>query len=291
MKNPLTPKQVARAIGVSESSLKRWCDRGLIPTVRTAGGHRRLPLAGVLRFLRENEHRLERPEILGLPASTGQGEWTLSRAREHLLRGLVAGDETVCRQVIFDLYLAEQSIATICDEVIAEAFREIGDQWDCGNVEIYQERRGCEIASRLLFELQLALPAPAADAPTAIGGTPEGDPYSLSTGMVALALRDLGWRATSLGSMLPFSTLKAAVANGRPKLFWLSVSAIDHREQFLQQYEELFEEFSPQVAIVVGGRALTEDVRQQMRYAAYCDNLRHLSSFATLLHAQTEPIG
>ena len=47
----LSPKQVARALGVSESSLKRWCDKGLIPTERTAGGHRRLPLAGVLDFL------------------------------------------------------------------------------------------------------------------------------------------------------------------------------------------------------------------------------------------------
>jgi predicted site-specific integrase-resolvase len=28
----LTPKQVARAIGVSESSLKRWCDKGVLPT-------------------------------------------------------------------------------------------------------------------------------------------------------------------------------------------------------------------------------------------------------------------
>jgi excisionase family DNA binding protein len=49
----LSPRQVAEAIGVSESSLKRWCDSGLIPTRRTAGGHRRVPVAGVVAFLRE----------------------------------------------------------------------------------------------------------------------------------------------------------------------------------------------------------------------------------------------
>jgi excisionase family DNA binding protein len=65
MKELITPKQVARAIGVSESSLKRWCDRGLIPTVRTAGGHRRLPISGVLSYLRETGHEMVRPELLG----------------------------------------------------------------------------------------------------------------------------------------------------------------------------------------------------------------------------------
>ena len=69
----LTPKQVARAIGVSEASLKRWCDKGLIEMVRTVGGHRRLPLSSVLQFLRSSGHQLVRPEILGLPPTTGTG--------------------------------------------------------------------------------------------------------------------------------------------------------------------------------------------------------------------------
>ena len=34
------------------------------------------------------------------------------------------------------------------------------------------------------------------------------------------------------------------------------------------------------VAFVVGGRALTESIRQQMKFAAYCDNMQHLESFA-----------
>ena len=37
---------------------------------------------------------------------------------------------------------------------------------------------------------------------------------------------------------------------------------------------------------VVGGRALTEEMRQQMKYATYCDNMQHLEGFAqTLLNA------
>ena len=34
----LSPKQLALASGISESTVKRWCDRGLLPFVRTPGG-------------------------------------------------------------------------------------------------------------------------------------------------------------------------------------------------------------------------------------------------------------
>jgi MerR family transcriptional regulator, light-induced transcriptional regulator len=58
----LSPKQVARALGVSESSLKRWCDQGLIATVRTAGGHRKMASAEVMRYIREHNLPLVSPE-------------------------------------------------------------------------------------------------------------------------------------------------------------------------------------------------------------------------------------
>lgn len=66
----LSPKQVARAIGVSEASLKRWCDKGKLTLTKTAGGHRRLHVSSVLRFLKDSGRELVRPEILGLPPST-----------------------------------------------------------------------------------------------------------------------------------------------------------------------------------------------------------------------------
>ena len=40
----------ASAVGVSSSTLRRWADDGRLPSVRTAGGHRRFPLAGVRRL-------------------------------------------------------------------------------------------------------------------------------------------------------------------------------------------------------------------------------------------------
>ena len=283
MRDLLTPKQVARAINVSESSVKRWCDKGVIPTQYTAGGHRRITMAGILDFVRSGKYELANPEALGLPATSGQTTRVVERAREQLVEALIAGDDAVCRQIAVDMYLAEHSVSVLCDDAFAAAFREIGERWSCGEAEVYQERRGCEITLRLLHELRVILPAPPADAPLAIGGATSGDQYSLGTTMAELVLRDAKWNAVSLGDNLPFETLSAAIKQQRPRLFWLSCSHIANESEFLAGYSELYDEFGMDVAFVVGGYALSDGLRQQMKFSAYCDNMQHLEGFAQTL--------
>jgi excisionase family DNA binding protein len=284
LKHLITPKQVAQAIGVSESSLKRWCDRGVLTTVRTAGGHRRLALHDVVQFLRDSGHQLVRPELLGLPSAVGQGATVVSRAREQIRDALLAGDEEQCRRIVLDLYLGGQSACDICDRVLAAAFHDIGDAWECGEVAVYRERRGCEIALTALHDLRLVLRRPPLDAPVAIGGALEHDSYRLPTTMVEIALREVGWRASSCGTLLPAATLEAAVREIRPQLLWLSVSTIESLPTFLDEYARLYETAAELgTAVAVGGRALTEEIRQQTVYSAYCDTLKHLVTFVASL--------
>lgn len=279
----LTPKQVARAIGVSESSLKRWCDQGVLETVRTAGGHRRITFAAVLAFLKATGRPMVRPDLLGLPATSGTGERVLERAVDRLQTSLVQGDAALCRQVIFDLHLAHHSIATICDRVVRPCFEQIGAGWECGEVQVYEERRACEIISRVLHELEGFVPQGDETAPLAIGGTTEGDFYDLATTMVALVLRQSRWRATSLGAALPFETLLAAIAKQQPKLFWISVSYIADEPKFLAEYNTFFAAASQHTKVAIGGRALTSALREQMRYHVFCDRLIHLEDFVRSL--------
>lgn len=283
----LSPKQVARAIGVSESSLKRWCDQGLIRTVRTAGGHRRLPVDAVLAFLRESGQAVVEPEVLGLPATTGQTQWTLDRATERLRDALVTGDETACRQIVLDLYLARHPLSIICDEALARSFHDIGDLWQCGDVEVFEERRACEICTRLVHELFRLLPPPKPAAPLAEGGTLDGDPYTLASSMAELVLRDNGWNAVSLGNRLPFATLHAALTKTQPRLLWLSVSTIRDENRFTEEINGLFDQATQAgAALVLGGVALTEEVRRRIRFSVYCDTYQHLEAFSqTLLGA------
>ncbi len=224
-----------------------------------------------------------RPELLGLPSNTGQGPAGVARARNQTCKALIGGDEPTFRRIVFDLYLAGHTASEICDRVLADAFHDIGDLWNCGEAQVYQERRACNLCLRILGELRSLIPVPAEDAPLAIGGTPECDPYMLPTAMVEVAFRQMGWRAQSLGTHLPMTTMLDAVRDARPQILWLSVSHIDDEQRFLEEYRSFYEQVSSDVAVVVGGRALLEPLRRQMEYTAYCDNLQHLEAFAKTL--------
>lgn len=274
-----SPKQVARAIQVSESSVKRWCDKGDLEVHYTAGGHRKIPISSLIDFLRKTGQELLQPELLGLPRLSRQTPDDYQEATRLLTQALLHGLELQARQLVLELYLAEHSLANIFDKVIAPTMERIGQEWECGDAQVYQERRGCEIILQTLRELRSLLPIPAPHSPVAVGGTISGDHYRIPTAMVEMVLREHHWNACSLGDNLPIQTLERAILEYRPRLFWLSCSHLENPELFLEQYDGLYEQFGLSVAFVVGGRALTEPLRARMRYAVHCDTMQHLVGF------------
>ena len=285
-----TPHQVSRALGVSESTLKRWCDKGVLETVRTAGGHRRVAYEEVARFLRDSGHELVRPELLGLPAAVGQGTTVRNRAVRQLVVALKTGDDAVAGRVVTDLFLSRQPIWQIGDEVVGPALSEIGHAWECGELAVFQERRGCEIAQRVLYGLEQMVPDPPAGSPTAIGGTFEGDPYRLATILCESVLREAGWHAQSFGSSIPEDSFRAAVQELRPRICWLSVSHVADGEKFVAELGDLHRAAQKVgTALVVGGRGFTEEFRRRCDYTVYCERLKDLRSFAETLHPPALP--
>ncbi len=48
----LSPKEAGKLLGVSTRTIQRWDKQGLIKTVRTPKGRRRIPVSEVRRILR-----------------------------------------------------------------------------------------------------------------------------------------------------------------------------------------------------------------------------------------------
>ncbi len=274
-----SPREIARALGVSESSLKRWCDQGLIETTRTAGGHRKVLTADAIRFARERKMALANPELLGLPAPSSEKDFSLARQVGLLSEALLAGNEALSRQLVLNLTFSGHSMARLFDDVIAAAFVEIGDRWACERADVYQERRGCEIMLRILAEISKSQSAVAGPL-TACGGTVTGNSYALQTLMAEIVLRGCGYQATSLGTGIPFDSLARAVRELRPTVFWLSAAYIADETEFLDGFAKLAAVCNQmKSALVIGGNALTPGLRKRLPEATYCENMQQLAVF------------
>ncbi len=276
-----SPKTVAAAIGVSEASLKRWCDRGLLAFSKTAGGHRRISRADVLEFVRRTGQRVVNPAILDLPATSAVSSADLTTA-------LAQGQEESVRRQVYDAWLAGKSLAQICDDMLAPSFTDLGKGWEHGQVDVYEERRACEICQNLLYELIRTLRPERPEAPLALGATLAGDPYTLPSLMVQLTLRELGWRAIALGSGLFGETLMRSIIRERPRLFWLSVSSVADEATLVRDCGELWKACQEAgTLLVVGGRALDAALRRKLAYHSHCDGMQELVRFLDLPQRRT----
>lgn len=59
----ITPREAAQRMGISYPSLKQWIYAGKLRSVRTPGGHHRIPEAEIDRFLNLPRDRAKKPAL------------------------------------------------------------------------------------------------------------------------------------------------------------------------------------------------------------------------------------
>ena len=147
----LSPKQLGQAIGVSESSLKRWVDDGLIEVVRTTGGHRRIELAEAVRFVRQRGYSVTDPSVLGLAAADEQtGRADAAQRADHFHDMLTKGQDKQLNAALTRLYLDGHLISELIDGPIRSAMTRIGQLWHNNPDGIGIEHRATDLCIRAL---------------------------------------------------------------------------------------------------------------------------------------------
>jgi molybdopterin-binding protein len=107
----LKPREAADALGISYPTIKQWILRGKLKTVKTPGGHHRIPEAQLRPHLkRANVEPNSKPTLL--PVISGRNQ-LLGTVREVTIDGLLA-------KVV--LTIGDQQITSI---ITADAAREL----------------------------------------------------------------------------------------------------------------------------------------------------------------------
>lgn len=253
MVRTLSTSEFARALGLSDSSVRRLTDAGEVEVHRTRGGHRRIPVSEAIRYVRATQTLLVHPDMLGLDCSPEPV--TCGSPVQDMLRVLEEGHATAVIGLMQWLFASGMNVAELCDGPVAAALHSIGERWPHDKRAIFIEHRATILCGRALNQLRLSIPTPDEDAPKAIGAAMSGDMYLLPTLMASLVLHDAGFNETNLGPNTPLDVLADAIIDEQPDLIWLSISepfrSNSHRAEILKLAEVAQQNAT---AFIIGGR-------------------------------------
>ncbi|KAA1258689.1 Helix-turn-helix domain protein [Rubripirellula obstinata] len=271
----LSTSEFARAIGVSDSSVRRLADAGEIEIHRTRGGHRRIPVSEAIRYVRATQTEVTHPDLLGLEVAPK--DVVPESAETEILRALEAGKAATTISLMQSLYASGMSIADLCDGPIRHAMDQIGQRWPHDRRAIFVEHRATLLCARALHQLRMSMPEPDEDAPEAIGAAILGDLYLLPTLITSLVLHELGFEEINLGPNTPIDVLTDAVIEEKPDLAWLCIGEpLRSRSQALE-FEKLVEATADTgTRLVIGGRHSNDADVLRHDSVIHCQTMRQL---------------
>lgn len=277
----LTTKEVARLCRVSDATVKRWEDAGLLRSERTSGGHRRFRIEEIARFQRENNLGLKQchsDDSATRAATRRRSNQNLSHS--SLFHALIAGQEEETANILIDAVLRGESLPQLFDGIVAGAMCQIGDLWVSGELTIAQEHLASRTILNAIQKLRAVVPVPTMTENMAICCAVENDYHELPTHLAQIVLESVGWEVLNFGANTPLYALTPEVLQHSPQMICLSATMIFDLERTTRDYREFYAELvKSNIAIVIGGRAFNDE-RIRKRFPAE----QHVESFSHLAH-------
>lgn len=296
----LTSRETARLLGVSEASVKRWADSGLLPMEKTAGGHRRFRPEDVARARRVGLHADESragaktlktraarlPSRLSKAPKLGRGK--MAALVEETFGALVEGNEEELAALLVNLHLQGQTAGRIVDGVVCAAMRRVGDLWHAGELSVAQEHVATRTATKALRSLGAVTRVERSDAALALCCSVEEDFHALPVQLASLMLEARGFEVFDVGTSTPFSALAEALERFRPRLVCVSAAMLAGLDRAGREYADFHKTARRRgVAVVLGGAGFVdEQVRGRFPADLRAESFEELETFVATLDAR-----
>ena len=255
--------EFARRVGVSPELLRAWETRyGLLRPVRSEGGFR--------LYTADDADRVARMKVAlgeGLSAAEAARRalaqplptaGLLEDGRRRLLDAVRAYDDAAVHAVL-DGALASFALETVLGDLVLPALREIGDEWERGELEIGQEHFATNLVRERL--LGLARLWGRGGGPLAILACAPGERHDISLIAFGLLLRSRGWRILFLGADTPLATVARAVDTTDPRR--VVVASVD--EALLAAEAAGLRKLARSAPLALSGAGATEKLCSRLR--------------------------
>ncbi len=283
----LTTKDVARLLLVSEATVKRWADDGLLLPKKTVGGHRRFSIQSIARLRREQGIA----PAAQLPPKGVRKKMVPGSlpSAESFTEVLLSGNEAEAAAQLIDAYLQNHALATLFDATITNAMHRVGDLWFNGTITIADEHLATRVILSALQKLRgIVVPAPATGLKALSCGI-EGDLHELPIHLAEIIIESEGWDTSNLGPNTPLFTLRDMVAQKKPDLVCISARSIvdlDRATTEYSQFRKVLEKING--TTVLGGEVFRDSsLRQRFPAEFYAESFGGLLTFVKELAKKT----
>jgi MerR family transcriptional regulator, light-induced transcriptional regulator len=275
----LTTKDVARILLVSEATVKRWADDGLLLPGKTVGGHRRFSIQSVARLRREQ----------GIGPAT---QAPTKRVRKKMVPGRLPSAESFCDLLLSDneaeasaqlihAYLENHALANLFDTTITKAMHRVGDLWFNGVITIADEHLATRLMISALQKLRDVVVIGEATGLRALCCGIEGDLHELPIHLAEMIFESEGWNTANLGPNTPLFALRDMVAQKKPQLVCISARTfvdLDRGTAEYAQFRKVVEKIDG--TTVLGGEGFRDpNLRHRFPADFYAESFGGLSKF------------
>ena len=268
----LTSADAAEFLNVGVSTIKRWADDGIVPCIRTAGGHRRFERSVLMqhaaRALATNLSQSETARWIDALLSGGSA---------HQIAGALHG----ARHRLGSWWRVSRELGLV--------LAEIGRRWAEGELSVAQEHSASERLSRGLTLVLASLPT-APDAPRALLLTAEGEEHTLGLTLVELCAREAGWMSHWCGRGTPFTELGRTLIDEKIAMVAVSASPFALEVEALADQCDRLEAICEPVGVTLllgGGGAWPASPRYGIRVRRF-EALHHLLTQRDLLNQRAK---
>jgi MerR family transcriptional regulator, light-induced transcriptional regulator len=282
----LTTKEVARLCRVSDATVKRWEDLGVLRSERTNGGHRRFRAEEIARFQREQGLGLKYSHGLDSAArAQTRRRDNRSHSQSSLFHILIAGNETEAANLLISAYLHGKSLTEVFDDLICSAMKRIGELWYKGELTIAQEHLATRAAFNALHKLRHTLPVPEMSGELAMTCGIEGDFHELPPYLSQITIENSGWEVMNFGANTPLYSLAEEVLQHLPEVVCISGTIMADVERTARDYRIFREQTSKlKTKVILGGRAFSEEhIRKRFPADLYAECFADVTEFINIL--------
>jgi excisionase family DNA binding protein len=227
----ISTQEVAGLFKVTETTVKRWADQGIIPCVKSPGGHRKFRLPDIIGFAEKQGYPIS--GTLEPPLTEAQMEQVrfaihtqnYHKIAEVLFDEALQADPEGLYQVL--LYLSKHNVklSTLADEVLRPPLVRIGELWKEGKLQIDQEHRTSRAITEAMIRLAPELHRKHSNGMLAVCACLEGERHEIGLRSMAFALETEGWTVHYLGADTPYRTVADYVGKVKPQLLAVSFTA------------------------------------------------------------------